>query len=273
MRGSCPRAYPFPCSCSSSSCARARMITLGFFLDPVAADDSTAVRGPGPRSAAHIRVAIAQAAQAASSLGRLELLPRHRGTRRLPGCVPLLLERAPREGPKRQNHGSSFVQCYFSRYRLVELPTYRDGSRGPESAPRRLEWPPESPRTAQESLKTAGEVPKKPTIVPGQTPERPKRGNIHRQFDPVARERPHGGPRGLREPPRGFQEAPHSRPNRPQEGLQQAPEKPPTTSQRTSKMPPVPPRTIATEHAGLARRRDLPQAAGNPGSFRSPPCA
>ena len=143
-----------------------------FFLDPVAADDSTPVHGP--RSAAHIRVAIAQAAQAASSLGRLELLPRHRGTRRLPGCVPLLLERAPREGPKRQNHGSSFVQCYFSRYRLVELPTYRDGSRGPESAPRRLEWPPESPRTAQESLKTAGEVPKKPTIVPGQTPERPK---------------------------------------------------------------------------------------------------
>ena len=49
MRGSCPRAYPFPCSCSSSSCARARMITLGFFLDPVAADDSAPVRGPfGP---------------------------------------------------------------------------------------------------------------------------------------------------------------------------------------------------------------------------------
>ena len=33
-------------------------------------------------------------------------------------------------------------------------------------------------------------------------------------------------------------------------------------SQQTCKMPPVPPRTIATEHAGLAWWRHLPQAAG-----------
>ena len=64
--------------------------------------------------------------------------------------------------------------------------------------------------------------------------------------------------------PRGPQETP----KQPPRGLKTASDRSPRgisreICQRTSKMPPMPSRTIATEHAGLARWRDLPQAAGS----------
>ena len=145
-----------------------------------------------------------------------------------PQRSPKSAPRGPPRGPKEAKiiDFHCVFQC-FSCYRLFELPTLQDGSRGPQERPKTSrEAPKRVPRRPKRASKRPKRRPRQPKIAPRQPQERSKRRNIHPQFGPCARRGPQETPRGLREAPREPQEAPKRRPNSPQEASKLPPRSP-----------------------------------------------